>query len=227
MSNDSVNVSLAMQRMHNQRRNNIAKSFGQTSESIEKANQNNLQEVDENPFEKAVAEDGIEKSDIMNAISYGGNIKIKKTGKEIKNQLTTVVIPAKQSELSDKKKAADDLLEDCGDAPTKAVCPWWTDDLKIDVPYKVYDWNETDFRSCEDDASPVCNSLNSASQNTVKENKPNTVDEAKARRDYNDAIRCVAGILVDIKACELLSKNLKDNESVELTPRQVIAFMMD
>lgn len=223
--NDGTNVTQAMSNMHEQRRLNIAKAFGKSVGEIKKANDN---ELDENPFEKAAndEENDIKKSDIMDSISYDGNIKFTKTGKEIKKQIQDIIMPAKKSALEDKKKDADELLSDCGDAPTKDVDPWWTNDIKIDVPYKVYSWNELDLNN-QDNDSPVVNSLGGASQNTIKNNTPETVEESNARKDYNQDVRCICGIMVDIKACELLLKNLADNSKIDLTPRQVITFMFD
>lgn len=68
-----------------ERLNLLYKSFGS-----EKPNDDTIQkgEENENPFEKAAQEADLEKSDVMNAIQYGGDIKVVKTGKEIKKQVT-------------------------------------------------------------------------------------------------------------------------------------------
>ena len=52
-------------------------------------------------------------------------------------------------------------------------------------------------------------------------------EEQTARRDYNDAVRMVCEAAVDIKACDILTKNLQDGKSFELTPRQIVAFKFD
>lgn len=79
--------------------------------------------VDENGIQKA--DDGeVEKSDIMNALSYQGEIKVSKTGKEIKQQVDDVLLPDLNAKLAVKEEEATKKLADCGDAPTRDVDPW-------------------------------------------------------------------------------------------------------
>lgn len=177
---------------------------------------------DEDEAEKAETGD-LEKSDIMNAFGYGSEVKISKTGKEIAEQVDTVVLPALNAKLIEKKSDADDLLAECGNAPTKEVPVWWTGDIKIPVEYKIYDWDETCVPS--NDGGGIAGSLSAldAEEKRAKYNRPENADQANARRQYNDCIRCVCEILVDIKACEIL-KSLKPGKEYELSPRQVVAL---
>ena len=69
---------------------------------------------EENPFDKAAEEADVEKSDVMDALSYQGDIKVSKTGKEIKDQVDTVLLPAMTADLSVKEAEADKKLKDCG-----------------------------------------------------------------------------------------------------------------
>lgn len=71
--------------------------------------------------------------------------RLRKPEKEIKESVQNILIPELNAQLEEKKTAADNLLEDCGDAPTHNTNPWWTDDLRIEVPYKIYDWNEIEY----------------------------------------------------------------------------------
>lgn len=216
---------------HRRRAENIAKAFGV---EIQKAkNDNETASVEDdivksnedvNPFE-AAAED-IQKSDIMEAISYDDNFRISKTGKEIKEQIQNVILPQKQAELAVKKSEADDLLEECGAAPTNDVCRYWSGMMDIDCSYKVYNWEETCMK-CKD-GGEVYDSLSYENQESKpKCNCPQTIEEAKARKEYNDKVNIICNILVDIKACDILIKNLNDGASVELTPRQIVAFHFD
>lgn len=163
--------------------------------------------VDENGIQKA--DDGeVEKSDIMNALSYQGEIKVSKTGKEIKQQVDDVLLPDLNAKLAVKEEEATKKLADCGDAPTRDVDPWWTGDVKMDVGYKVYSWDETYYNE-EKANDSVAGSLSG--------------EEADCRRCYNDIVRAICNIKVDIKACEIL-KELKDGTTYDLTPRQVLAL---
>lgn len=199
-----------------------AEKAEETDEPEEKTEEN--QENENDDAEKAEETD-MEKSDIMEAIAYSGNIKLKKTGKEIKEQLTQVVIPAKTAALETKKSEANCWLKDCGDAPTQEPEYWRCRQYHIEVPFKFYRWDEMRTKSCDDRVVDSLSYEHQGDQNVC--NCPKTKDEANARENYMEAVRAVCEILVDIKACNLLVKNLKDNESIELTPSQVVAFQFD
>lgn len=176
--------------------------------------------VDENGIQKA--DDGeVEKSDIMNALSYQGEIKVSKTGKEIKQQVEDVLLPDLNAKLAVKEEEATKKLADCGDAPTRDVDPWWTGDVKMDVGYKVYSWDETYYNE-EKTNDSVAGSL-SGEEKKKEFNCPESKEEADCRRCYNDIVRAICNIKVDIKACEIL-KELKDGTTYDLTPRQVLAL---
>ena len=166
----------------------------------------------------------IQKSDILYALSgYESKIKFRKNGKEIKEQLNTSVIPALNADLSAAQNKADELLKECGAAPTHDVPEYWTGDLKINLAYKFYEWDET--RVPETQSVGVVASFSPDSyQKRCCKNAPASQEEAEARCQYNEQIRKVANITTDIKACEIVSKNLKDNENIELTVRQLVAF---
>lgn len=184
---------------------------GETEERIQKA--------------KETTVDDIEKSDVMNAIQYSGNIQITKTGKEIKESVQNILLPELNAQLEEKKTAADSLLEDCGDAPTHNTNPWWTDDLRIEVPYKIYEWNEMEYN--DRSQTSVMGSLSAEHSAKVdkKYNFAKSVEEAEARRKYNEEVRAIANIIVDLKACEILLQ-LKDNKEYALTPKQLATFRL-
>ena len=161
-----------------------------------------------------------EKSDVMDAIcGFDSKITISKTGKEIKEQIKNVVLPAKKECLEKCSADANKLLADCGTAPTRDVPKYWLGDIGIETTYKFYDWDET---YVPERGINVVQTL-SASEN-VQGNIPSSVQEAKARREYNDKVRNVCDCLVDIKACDILLNNIKDNEKFTLSPRQILVF---
>lgn len=177
---------------------------------------------EENPFEKAAAEADMEKSDVMDALSYQGDIKVSKTGKEIKDQVDTVLLPAMTADLAVKEAEAEKKLKDCGQAPTKDPDKWWTDGIKMDCGYKVYDWEET-YVPNNDGGGKMMSSLSAEDANDKKGNVPENQEQANCRREYNDIVRAICNIKVDIKACEIM-KTLKDEKQFELSPRQVLAL---
>lgn len=193
------------------------------SETDEMASKDEATEevFEENPFNKAVEEapeDNVEKSDIMHALSEG-SVKISKTGKEIKAQVDGILLPEINSELAVKKNKADEKLKECGLAPTKTPDEWWTNGLKLDCGYKVYDWCETYIP----EKRIAMDTLSAEDAKSKETNVPENQAQADSRRVYNDTVRGICEILVDLKACEIL-KNLKDETKYELTPRQVITF---
>lgn len=235
----STDVTSAFKNAQEQRRLNLLKSFGYQDTEISKSQENGFSAeqneimkglMSENPFERELAQNqleksnmsDIEKSDIMDAISYSDAFKIEKTGKEIKDQINSAVLPQLQAELAVKKSEADKILTECGDAPTNDLCSWWTRDMRLDISYKRYIWEEC---HCCEKRNSISNSLSWESQESIpKLNCPKTEAEALARDKYNRTIQIICEIMVDIKACEILQKNLKDTDSIKLSPRQLITF---
>ena len=132
------NVTEAFKKMHRQQRMNVLKSFGFETDRIQKGS--NSREFTEeqkdiikglssdNPFEKAAAQEmleksemsDIEKSDIFEAVSYSDDFKAKKSGKEIKEQISKILIPKKTAALEVAKAEADELFEPYGKKKKKS-----------------------------------------------------------------------------------------------------------
>lgn len=199
--------------IHKAEDGNEEETAEETSEEVNKAKETETEGAEDN------AEEETEKSDIMYALG-NGNIKVTKTGKEIKDQVDSVLLPELNSALAVKEAEAITKLGECGNAPTKDPDTWWTGDVKMDVGFKVYDWREREW--CQNDGR-MYPTLSASDEAEKKGNCPTSAAEAKAREEYNELVRCICNIKVDIKACEIL-KTLKDNTQYELTPRQVITL---
>lgn len=158
----------------------------------------------------------IEKSDIMNAISYDSNIKFGKLGKEIKAKLKVDILPPLNAKLQVLTAEIESKLEDCGGAPTETVPPWWTSEIKMDFPFRIFSWQACDV--CE--GPKVAGSLIAGEE----QENPVTPEMRKCRQEYNDKVREYANVATDIKACEILETNLSDNERYQLSPRQLTVF---
>lgn len=190
-------------------------------EKVEKAD--NVFEKMAGAIEKAESGDSdvalqgeIEKSDIMNAISYDSNIKFSKLGKEIKAKLKADILPPLNAKLQVLTAEIESKLEDCGGAPTETVPPWWTSEIKMDFPFRIFSWQACDL--CE--GPKVAGSLIAGEE----QENPVTPEMRKCRQEYNDKVREYANVATDIKACEILETNLSDNERYQLSPRQLTVF---
>ena len=189
---------------------------GKEKETDAEDNAEKAVETDEETSE----EDSAEKSDIMYALS-GGNIKVNKTGKQIKEQVDNVILPELTAALAVKENEATEKLKECGQAPTACIPTWWTGDVKMDVGYKFYEWRETEW--CKPENQRMYATLSANDEAEKKGNCPTSEGEAIARCAYNEIVRCICNIKADIKACEIL-KTLKDTTEYELTPRQVLTL---
>lgn len=190
-------------------------------EKVEKAD--NVFEKMAGAIEKAESGDSdvalqgeIEKSDIMNVISYDSNIKFGKLGKEIKAKLKADILPPLNAKLQVLTAEIESKLEDCGGAPTESVPPWWTAEIKMDFPFRIFSWQACDV--CE--GPKVAGSLIAGEE----QENPVTPEMRKCRQEYNDKVREYANVATDIKACEILETNLSDNERYQLSPRQLTVF---
>lgn len=134
-------ISKAIQGARAAQRGRIMGSFSNFQEvtADEDAIRKGEEVSEENPFEKAAEEADMEKSDVMDALSYQGDIKVSKTGKEIKDQVDTVLLPAMTADLAVKEAEAEKELKNCGTAPTKdpdkrprqMVDGWYQDGLRL------------------------------------------------------------------------------------------------
>jgi hypothetical protein len=166
-------------------------------------------------------DDELEKGELLDTLNYDSKIKVVKTGKEIKAQVASTVHPDLEARLTQAETDATDKLGDCGNAPTHPVDPWWTRGIRgIDAGYKIYDWRET-YIPTNDNGIGIADSVSTGKQKEV--DIPTDQDEATARSQYNDLVRQICDIKVDLKACDIISQ-LNDKTRYELTPKQVLVF---
>lgn len=210
-----------------QRQDHMLKGFAPVPEDIEGGEKvekaDNVFEKMADAIEKAESDDAeealqgeIQKSDIMQAISaYGSEIKFSHLGKEIKAKLKVDILPPLNAKLQVLTAELESLLSNCGGAPTETVPPWYTAEIKMDIPFRLFSWEDTSDREAPALAGTLVNDQN---ENAV------TPEMYKCRRDYNEKVRDYANVATDIKACEILDTNLSDNERYQLSPRQLTMF---
>lgn len=178
--------------------------------------------IDNESIQKGEDVEEMEKSDIMEAMdSQRSDLKMPKTGKEIKEQVNNILLPSLLSDLAVKEAEAIEKLKECGTAPTHdADTCCYTGGIRIDCGYKMYYWDETCF---PENGNQIAPSLSPSEAETNRLSVPENKVQAECRRCYNDIVRAICNIKVDIKACEIL-KDLKDSTEYGLTPRQVLAL---
>ena len=178
---------------------------------------------DVNPFGAYKDDNNVEKSDIMSALSYENPFKVEKTGKELKEQAQNVLLPELNAELTTKKSEADNYLKECGQAPTKDCPEWWCGGIKMDIGYKMYEWDETYWRDNSEQRLYPTLSASDSEEQKARINAPETKEQAFNRARYNECVQAICNIMVDIKACEIIS-SMADEKTYELTPKQIIAL---
>ena len=189
------------------------------AEEVSKAEEGNIFERYADALEKAQDTDAekalegeIEKSDIMEALSgYGSDIRFGKLGKEIKGKLKEL-LPNLTAKLQVASAEADSLLAQCDGAPDEDVPIWWTGEIKMDVPYRIFSWKA---RDCSERPALLDTAVGAEPGTTL------TAEVCQCRDKYNEKVRAIANIMTDIKAIEIMNNNLGDNDRYQLTPRQL------
>lgn len=179
--------------------------FEKMADAIEKSHSNDAEEA---------LQAEIEKSDIMNAIGgCDSNLKFSKLGKEIKAKLKADILPPLNAKAQVLAAEIESKLEECGGAPTESVPTWWTAEIKMELPFRIFSWKARD-----------CGPGPELAGTLVNEENPVTPEICRCRDEYNEKVREYANVVTDIKACEILETNLSDNERYQLSPRQLTVF---
>lgn len=190
-----------------------------------------------NPFEQfgkgeSLKPIEIQKSDIFDAMreGYHGQITMNKSGIEIKSQIRDNLLPKLTSAFEEKSAKLNELLGKTGAAPTRPVYYY---KVKLDLPYKEYEWCETKYKVDSktvlfDNFANVVEGDSESEGIEVKEkveefNCPKSLEEAKARIEYNDVLRGLLEVAVDIKTANVLL-NLSDDQTYALTTEQMLAL---
>lgn len=199
-----------------ERQEHMLKGFGPIPEGdeVEKAD-NVFEKMAESDNSEEALQGELQKADIMNAISYDSNIRFSKLGKEIKAKLKADVLPSLNAKLQVLSAEIESKLEDCGGVPTESVPAWWTSEIKMELPFRIFSWQDRD-----------CSPGPQLAGTLVGEEKENPVtpEMCRCREEYNDKVREYANVATDVKACEILETNLSDNERYQLSPRQLTVF---
>lgn len=236
-----TNVTEVFFQMREKQKANLLKAFGAEPMKKESSEQPDIIKAlqSDNPFDRIVAQEElkksneyteIEKSDILDAINYDSEIKIIKSGKEIKENIEKYVLPVRQALYDQKCREADELLKNCGDAPSMEPKPWMLRGINVTIPYKMYEWDETQYRSTDEETSCggcICDNISVVGANQCKKNLPCDSEQAITRSRYNCAVEIICEAAVDVQALKLLINNIKDNQTFNLRPRQAMMFAFE
>ena len=200
----------------------------------------------ENPFnkfgegtEESLTIQEINKSDIFNAMRepvMEGTLSIQKTGKEIKDQINSVIMPKLTANYQETINKLDNLLTLTGNPPTFPIRYY---KIKLDLPYKEYDWCETHFceekeevveegevfeNFADDENYEIAEDESVVAEDVFfKKNPPLSAEQAQARCSYNETLRILMEIAVDIKTAQVLLQ-LEDGKTFKLNVNQSIAL---
>ena len=179
----------------------------------------------ENCFAVYEPKEDIEKADIVGAFRNYNSLKISKKGSEIKTQIDSVVMPEITASLSGYTTKMDALLQDCGQAPTHSAEEWDTFGMKIEIPYKRYEWDETYIpEKVSGVGYGMLESFSATDAQEKKRNIPENAGQVQARKEYNDLFNKYCRCKCDETMCSILKNNVKDGKEYELTTEQLISL---
>lgn len=154
-------------------------------------------------------EDTLEKGLVTDSFnSYNSNkLSFTKTGKEIKAQITTVLLPALNAQKTALSAQLLVVAGTCGEVePDQDLSSYHYRGFAAVLPkMKVYS-----YKLCE--------------QPWENGNRPEPTEEMKCYNQYNDLVQQIVSTAADIEYCGMLSRNLKDEGKFELTPDQVLGL---
>lgn len=155
--------------------------------------------------------DELEKGVVTDSFnSYGANkLSFSKTGKEIKTQISTVLIPALTAQKAALSAQLLLVAKNCGDnEPDQPLSSYHYRGFAAVLP-KMMTYS---YSCCE---QPWDNTTNSRAALT---------DEMKSCNQYNELVYQIISTAADIEYCGMLSRNLSDAGKFELTPEQVLGL---
>lgn len=159
-------------------------------------------------------ENVIEKS-VVDTLSYNPDIKIEKTGKEIKESL----VPIRVNTEEEKNKHYQNMLafkKEAGIEPTEKFDYYYNENTRIDTP-NIYSYEQKYGKN---------NSIEQDSMITLPKSEVVFITDVQkeAMNKYNHCARQYVKCLMDIVTIDTLTKNLSDNKKIALTVNQASAL---
>ena len=167
----------------------------------------------------------IEKSEIFAALkTYNNPMMFKKTGKELKEHITNVLLPILIEENNTKLAAISTYLESVSVKPTHDV--YCEISLGKEFPFKIYSWEESHYRekSVEGSIFKGFGDVECCDEAECCPNYCSTQEEANNRCLYNSWVEELRNIILDIRTANVLINNLEDEQEYWLNLEQVTSL---
>lgn len=150
--------------------------------------------------------DAIEKSDVVDAFRYDSNIKITKTGKQLKEALSKVR-ETYESEKNQLAKQMNECLKQCTIAPTQDPSEYIFRGYKSQMIFipKMFSYKE-----CSERVESSINGENTTTQS----------EQSKCCDQYNSCAEKYIRKCVDVLFLDTLKNGLGDNEKYSLNMQQ-------
>lgn len=197
---------------------------------------NPFEQVENSVVEKAIEPKEIQKAEIFSALKqYNNPVMIKKTGKEIKEQIKNVILPYLLSKKEEIQKSLNDFIANTTILPTKP-CYMRIGLEESEFPYKMYSWEEINW-SVEKSFGQIfkgfgdVEAVDSCEGEECEKIKfpyyPQSKEEADSRRKYNNLVEDFRDLIMDIKTANVLLNNLQDKEVYYLNIEQLVGLKFD
>lgn len=174
----------------------------------------------------------ISKASVLSSFSYSGDIKIEKTGKDIKEAMERMETKLSKELIEAKKEAEEKLkvIRDTGIVPDEEVDGYYYEGVMEDDIEKLVDIKMISWRSIDDYDSPSKESTMLAvdivnDNEEIKDNN-NQKTTGQIMREYNKCVREAYGYASDLIRIGAFMRNLEDNKKYPLTMQQVLALGM-
>ena len=181
----------------------------------------------ENPFEECKKEEikEINKSDIFDAMCepiFEGSLSVEKTGKQIKDQVLNIIVPKLKLNYEEIISKLNNLLTLTGKSPTMPIRYY---KIKLDLPYTQYHETTEEINGIFDTFanSDDIGTEESTPEIIFEKNPALTQEQAQARCSYNENLRILREIAVDIKTAQVLLQ-FEDSKVYKLNINQSIAL---
>lgn len=163
--------------------------------------------------------DTLQKGIIADNLHYGGSknsIEFEKTGKEIKDKVSTVKV-LEQAKILDLEKRMSEMQSEFKNLPTETPYKYGTA-KGISCPYKTFNWNLTYFEPGQSSNMSYENADGSYTNVVASQ------ESADFHREWNRCVEEWMDCHTEIKAIELYENNLEDNKKYKLSATQMLFF---
>ena len=201
-------------------------SSGATKRDVHNMHEAAMKHATKSAKVKKAIETDLEKGALSDAFLYSDNLKFEKTGKEIKDQIDTLVAAEVAESIVLKAAAAAQakLIEDDYDVKPSSDFSEYSFrgyKRKIAIDMKRFDWRELSYNS---DSSEKLFSAPVGGSDVQSIKTCSSKEESEAKYKYNDMVEKYLESLVEIEVIKTIKGGLNDKEKYQLNQRQLTAL---